>query len=62
MLGILLRCIAAILFLLAGLNETLFHRSPPELVAFGLLAWVIATLVGSWLPTPTFTRTPNAPG
>jgi hypothetical protein len=50
MLGVILRVIAFLLFLLAGFNQTLFNRTLHELVAFGLAAWVLATLVGWWGP------------
>ena len=50
MLGIILRVIAFILFLVAAVNQTLFEQSPQDLVAFGLAAWVLATLVGGWMP------------
>lgn len=46
MLGIVLRVIALLLFLIAAVNQTLFDQSPADLVAFGLAAWVLATLVG----------------
>jgi len=46
MLGIFLRIIAFLLFLLAGVNQVIFEQPPADLVAFGLGAWVLATLVG----------------
>lgn len=48
MLGILLRLVAFILFLVAAFNQTLFQQSPADLVAFGLAAWVLATLIGGY--------------
>ncbi len=50
MLGILLRLIAFLLFLLAAVNQTLFSQPPADLVAFGLAAWVLATIVGGYGP------------
>jgi hypothetical protein len=47
MLSIALRIVAALLFLLAGVNQTLLNQPPADLIAFGLLAWVLATLFGS---------------
>ncbi len=46
MLGIILRVVAFILFLLAAVNQTVFNQPPLDLVAFALAAWVLATLVG----------------
>lgn len=48
MLGIVLRVIALLLFLVAAVNQTLFDQGPADLVAFGLAAWVLATLVGGY--------------
>lgn len=48
MLGIVLRVVAFILFVVAAVNETLFDQGPQDLVAFGLAAWVLATLIGGW--------------
>ena len=56
MLGIALRVIAALLFLLAAANQTLLHQGPADLVAWGLFAWVLATLFGGFGPQWTFTR------
>ena len=50
MLGIILRVIACLLFLLAAVNQTVFSQPPADLVAFGLLAWCLATLVGGYGP------------
>lgn len=46
MLGIILRVVAFLLFMLAALNQTVFSQPPVDLIAFGLGAWVLATLVG----------------
>lgn len=51
MLGLALRVIAILLFLIAAFNQTLFKQSPADLVAFGLSAYVLATLCdGYWGP------------
>ena len=50
MLGLILRVIAFLLFLLAGANQTLFSQPPADLIAFGLAAWVLATLLGGYGP------------
>lgn len=54
MLGIALRIIAALCFLLAAVNQTLLHQGPQDLVAWGLLAWVLSSLIGGGI---TFHRT-----
>jgi len=46
MLGIILRVIACLLFLLAAVNQTVFSQPPQDLVAFGLLAWCLGALLG----------------
>jgi len=46
MLGIILRVVAFVLFLLAAVGQTIFEQPPAYLVAWGLAAWVLATLVG----------------
>lgn len=45
MLSLVLRVVAFILFVLAGANQTVFGQSAGDLVAFGLAAWVLSTLV-----------------
>jgi hypothetical protein len=50
MFGIILRVVAFLLFLLAAVNQTIFQQPPADLVAWGLAAWVLATLVGSYGP------------
>lgn len=59
MLGILLRCVAALVFLLAALDQTLFKQTPTELVAWGLFAWVLATLLDGF-NLGTYVRRPPA--
>lgn len=53
MLSLLLRAIAFLLFLLAGVNQTLFSQPPADLVAFGLASWVLATLLEGVGPART---------
>lgn len=48
MFGTILRALAFILFMVAAVNETLFDQGPQDLVAFGLAAWVLATLIGHY--------------
>ena len=50
MLSILLRVVAFLLFILAGVNQTLFNQPPADLIAFGLAAWVLASLLGGYGP------------
>lgn len=50
MLGIILRVIAFLVFLLAAVNQTVFSQPPADLVAFGLAAWVLATLLDGYGP------------
>ncbi len=56
LLSIILRVIAFILFIVAALNNSLFSQPPADLVAFGLAAWVLATLVGGIGPAFTIGR------
>lgn len=44
--ALVLLVLAAFLFLLAATNQTVFSQPPADLIAFGLLSWVLATLVG----------------
>lgn len=48
MLSIVLRVVAFLLFVLAALNQSLFSQPPADLIAFGLAAWVLSTLVALW--------------
>jgi hypothetical protein len=50
MVSLILRVVAFILFLVAGFNQTLFHQGELDLIAFGLAAWVLATLLGGYGP------------
>ncbi len=57
MIGLVLRVVAFILFLVAAFNQTLFDQPPTDLIAFGLAAWVLATLVGGYGPQWTYGNT-----
>lgn len=46
MLGIVLRVVAFILFLVGAFNQTLFNQGELDLYGFALACWVLATLVG----------------
>lgn len=48
MLGLILRVVAFLLFCVAALGETLFDQGPADLVAWGLAAWVLSTLLDGW--------------
>jgi len=45
LLTILLLLLAALCFLLAAVNQTVFSQGPVDLVAFGLFFWVVAILL-----------------
>jgi len=57
MISLILLCAAALLFLIAGFDGTLFHHGPSSLVAFGLFAWVLATLLGGVGPAVPWRKT-----
>jgi len=58
MIGIVLRVLAFLFFFLAGCGQTLLDQGPADLVAFGLAAWVLATLIGGYGPAaPWSSRT-----
>lgn len=48
MLGIVLRIIAFLLFVLAAVGQELFGEGPADLALWGLAAWVLATLIGGY--------------
>lgn len=50
MIGLLLRILAVILFVVAACNQVLFSQPELDLVAWGLAAWCLATLVGGYGP------------
>lgn len=50
MIGLILRVVACLLFVLAAVGQTPFGQPPHDLVAWGLAAWVLATLVGGYGP------------
>lgn len=54
MLGLILRVVAFLAFLLAAVNQTVFSQPPADEVAFGLAFWVLATLVGGYGPQWTY--------
>ena len=45
MLSLILRVIALILFVVAACNQVLFSQPELDLIAWGLAAWVLATLL-----------------
>lgn len=49
MLSLILLFIAALCFLLAAVNQSLFDQGPADLIAWGLLAWVLSVLLGGAL-------------
>jgi len=56
MLSLVLLLVAALLFLLAGVNQTLFSQGPADLVAFGLLAYVLSVLLSGVGPASPVRR------
>ena len=48
MLGIVLRVIAFLLFLLAAVGQDIFGQPPLDLAYWGLAAWVLASLIGGY--------------
>lgn len=56
MLGLILRVVAFLLFVVAALNQTLFSQPPADLVAWGLGCWVLATLLGGYGPGVPWNR------
>jgi len=56
MISLILLVIAFILFLIAAVNESLFDQGPADLVAFGLAAWVLATLLSGIGPASPLVR------
>lgn len=47
MISLILRVVAFLLFVAAGLGQTLLEQPPVELIAWGLGCWVLATLLGN---------------
>ncbi len=47
MIGIILKVVSFLLFLLAAVSQTVFNQPPQDLVAFGLAAWILATLTSN---------------
>jgi len=58
MLGIILRVLAFLAFVLAAANQTILSQPPADLVAWGLACWVLATLIGGYGPQWTYGRGP----
>ncbi len=56
MISLILLLVAALLFLLAGVNQTLFDQGPFDLVAFGLLAYVLSILLSGFGPASPLKR------
>jgi len=56
MIGLILRVVAFLLFLLAAVNQTIFNQPPADLVAWGLASWVLATLLDGYGPATTWRR------
>lgn len=56
MLGIVLRVLAFLAFILAAANQTILSQPPPDLIAWGLACWILATLIGRYGP-----QWPNRP-
>lgn len=54
MIGLILRVVAFLLFLIAALNQTFLGQPPTDLVAWGLAAWVLSTLLGDPLVVARF--------
>lgn len=50
MLGIILRVVAFLLFLIGACGGTLFNQGELDLFGFALAAWVLATFVGPYGP------------
>lgn len=54
MISLILLIVAFLLFVVAALNQTVFEQPPADLVAWGLAAWALATLLGSAWVTSRF--------
>jgi hypothetical protein len=62
MISLVLRFIAFVFFMLAGFDKVVLSQSPFDWVAFGLAAWVLATLVrGYGPPAPSQYRQEQSP-
>ena len=59
MASLILRFAAFVFFMLAGFDKVVLDQSPFDWVAFGLAAWVLATLLRGWgPPAPSQSRQP----
>ena len=56
MIGLILRVIALLLFLIVGFGWSLGHVDGLRLVGFGLACWVLATLLGGYGPASPIHR------
>lgn len=56
MLSLICYLIAALLFLLAGLNQVIFKQPELDEIAFGLFFCVLARLLGGWGPPAPWVR------
>ena len=56
MIGIILRVIAFLCFILAAANQTILSQPPADLVAWGLAGWVLAALIGGYGPAAPWGR------
>jgi hypothetical protein len=63
MIDFVLRLAAFVFFMLAGFDKVVLNQSPFDWVAFGLAAWVLATLLEGWgpPPSPRVKKTPPSP-
>lgn len=56
MIALILLVLAFLCFVVAALNQTVFEQGPVDLVAWGLAAWALATLLGSPVVAAYFPR------
>lgn len=57
MISLILMVLAAICFLLAAVNQVIFDQGQVDLIAFGLLFWVLGVLLGGVGPASPIRRT-----
>ena len=56
MISLILLVLAALCFLIAAVNQTVLSQGPADLVAFGLLFWVVAVLLSGVGPAAPYGR------
>ena len=56
MIGLILKVVALLLFLVVGFGWSLGHVDSLRLVGFGLAAWVLAELLGAYGPASPLHR------